>query len=841
MMKTLLLGMCLFVTLFASAQAVQGYQVLDTKQPIVFSGDRITYKGQTIPLGPRAFFIDGQLPDSVVSKYPFVFNSVNKAAEHLTHGTESSPMVLYLAPYVYWIDDPDDPSIRVPKEGSTPYGLIINCEWLKFQGLTDNAENVVLASNRGQTIGAQGNFTMFKFIGQGTSSENITFGNYCNVDLVFPLKPQLSRPKRASAIVQAQLIHCNGDKIVARNTRFISRLNLCPFVGGKRVLFDRCHFESTDDALCGTGVYLNATLDFYSSKPFYNTTGTGAVFLNCDIRSFVSDRQYFTKARGQVAVVDCRFTSPTKTYWGWQDVVPAETRNYQSNVTLNGKPLFIGKQDPASTVDLLGKPLINAYRFVHKGKVVYNTYNLLRGDDDWDPMGIKPVVLEAEKAAKQSYTNLAVQLLVSPTGVSIETKKNKVQLKATMMRFGNYVFRGEKMQWAVDAKDRSLVQLQVSDDGSICTVVPANTNDDTRRVVVRAFTSSGLEGASVITVAPPMLEAPEFSMMPTISLTKNGMLHANYKLDMTYNDQSDVRWYRCTDASGSNAIEVAVSRFNTPLREYVLSAGDIGYYLMVSVAPKHIRSKAGKAVHYVMQKPIAENDVKTAANVLTTDFKSVSTKNQPKVIPGFWTWDYLELKDSDSKNTTDKSRDAWYYGEGSDGAANLWGLLQGRSASMRYTPVGETFGNMKLIMTVAPLKTAGQGFSVAHLYMDVLIKFDAKTKSGYALRFIRTTKYHDAVDCVLLKYKNGIAVPISEPISTTAFRTFCTMTVEVKDNKLKAHVTTSAQEEGESKRDGVLKEVNLESKIEPNVFGGFGIEYNGGSPTLIKEVSVQWK
>ncbi len=277
---------------------------------------------------------------------------------------EESPMVLYIAPYVYWIDDPDDPAVRVGQGGQAPYGLIIDCEWLRFYGLSDNPVNVVLACNRGQTIGSQGNFTMFRLSGDGTSSENITFGNYCNVDLEFPLKPELNRKKRASAIVQAQLIFCDGDKIVARNTRFISRLNLMPFVGGKRVLFDRCHFECTDDAMCATGVYLNSTMDFYSSKPFYATTGTGAVLLNCDIRAFTREEQYFTKGGGQVAVVDTRFKSETTAYIGWRDVNPGDMRNYQYNVSLNGEPVLIGKKNPASTVDMTNKPLLDAYRFV---------------------------------------------------------------------------------------------------------------------------------------------------------------------------------------------------------------------------------------------------------------------------------------------------------------------------------------------------------------------------------------------------------------------------------------------------------------------------------------------
>jgi hypothetical protein len=838
-MKIFSLLMALLVVFFCSAQSINGYKSLDEKLPVVFAGSYIIFKGDTMKLGPKAFFIDGGLSDAEAAKYHYVFNSVNKAAAKLTHGSEAEPMVLYTAPYVYWIDDPDDKATRVSNDGSTPYGLIINCEWLKFYGLTDKAENVVLACNRGQTIGAQGNFTMFKFVGQGTASENITFGNYCNVDLVYPLKPELSRPKRAAAIVQAQLIHCNGDKIVARNTRFISRLNLCPFVGGKRVLFDRCHFESTDDALCGTGVYLNSTLDFYSSKPFYRTTGTGAVFLNCDVRSFAGNKQYFTKAPGQVVVIDSRFTSTANGYWGWQDVVPLETRNYQYKVSLNGKALFIGKKDAVSTVDIFGKPVADAYRFVYKGKIVYNTYNLLRGDDDWDPMEVKTLVLEAERENKKIYTQLPVQLLISPTKLSVETGRNNVLLNASVMRFGNYASKGEKINWSIAAKDKAFVELRPSDDGSTCTVVPTNTTDETKQVVITARSFSGLEGASVVLVTPAILEAPAFKSLPTMGIMNDGTVNVSYALDAKYKDQSLVSWYRCTDDKGSNAIEVAVSRFDKPLLSYNLSMGDVGYYLMATVIPKHIRSRPGEAKAFVIKQAVAAKDVKAPVNFLFTDFRNTSLKNQSAIIPGFFTWGYPQTTGNDPRNIIDKDRDAWFYGEGLDGASGMFGLLQGRSASMRYTPFGERFGDMKLEMKVAPFKTAGQGFSVAHLYMDVLINFDNKTNSGYGLRFIRTTKYHDAVDCILVKYENGKVVNLTEPVTTTAFRTSCTIVLDAKDNKLVAHVSTSSPNAEE--RPNVLKEVHMETNIIPNAFGGFGIEYNGGSPTMINEMKVLWK
>lgn len=835
--KTFVAGLFVLVGVFGSAQPGLTVKSLDANHPISFGGDHIVYHGSKIQLGPTSFYIDGQLTDEECAAFPYVFNSVNKAVEHLTDGTEETPMVLYIAPYVYWIDNPDDPAVRVSKDGATPYGLTIKCEWLRFYGLSDNAENVVLACNRGQTIGAQGNFTMLKISGQGTSSENITFGNYCNVDLVYPLKPALNREKRASAIVQAQLIHCDGDKIVARNTRFISRLNLCPFVGGKRVLFDGCHFESTDDALCGTAVYLNCTLDFNSSKPFYHTVGTGAVFLNCDIRSFTRGKQFFTKANGQVAVVDTRFTTETTNYLGWNDVPPVETCNYQYNVTINGKNVLIGQNDPSTTIDMSGKGVLNAYRFIHQGKVLYNTYNLLAGHDDWDPMQIKQLVLAAVQQNGEDYSRIPVQLLVTPTRVSVETGKNDVLLSASANLFGNYKALPEKINWTVDPGSDSLVELKVAEDGLSCRVIPTNRHNETRQVVVRATSSSGLQAASVLQVSPSFLDPPAFVSQPQIVKDKDGKLYVNYQLDMKFEDQSRVTWYRCRDANGSDPIEVAVSRINVPLKEYELSAGDIGYHIMASISPKHIRCEAGKTVSVVTKKPVSAQDVKSASNTLNTNFRNVSVRNQPLVIPGYWT--FLQSYAVDEKGVVDKDKDGWYYGEGSDGAADKVGLLQVRNARMLYTPVGEKFGDMKLRMTVTPFKTAGQGFSMAGLYMDVLIKFDTKTMTGYALRFIRTTKYHDAVDCVFVKYENGKTTEISGHVSTSCYRPSCQIEVGVKGNTLKAHAFVLGTGVIHVCPD-IVSEVQMETQIETNGFGGFGIEYHGGSPSMINEMSVEW-
>ena len=105
-----------------------------------------------------------------------------------------------------------------------------------------------------------------------------------------------------------------------------------------------------------------------------------------------------------------------------------------------------------------------------------------------------------------------------------------------------------------------------------------------------------MQAASVLTVTPSKLDPPAFSSLPVISRPKNGKLTLDYKLDMRFEDQSLVTWYRCTDANGGNPLGIAVSRMNKPMLEYELSAGDIGYFIMASVAPKHLRCDAGKPV-----------------------------------------------------------------------------------------------------------------------------------------------------------------------------------------------------------------------------------------------------
>lgn len=825
----------------------QELRVNGLNSEITFAGDYLLYKGEEIKLGPKAFYIDGQLSDEEVKGYRYVFNSVNEASLHLTNGSETDPMILYIAPWVYWIDDPDDPAIRLPKAGvGTPFGLEIECEWLKFFGLSDNPRDVVLASNRGQTMGAKGNFTMFLIRGDGTSAENVTFGNYCNIDLEYPLNPELNREKRGSAIVQAQLVFAFGDKLFARNTHFVSRLNLCPFWGGKRTLFDHCHFESTDDALAPTGVYLNSTFDIYSSKPFGHTTGTGAVLLNCTIRSFTRGEQYWVKGRGQLAVIDCRMETSSATYWGWRAEPALESRYYHFNNSINEKPVVIGAQHPFATVNMADKPLLSAYRFERDGKVVYNIYNLLRGEDEWDPLGLKTVILSAEKADAKNYTGLPTQLIVSSSRDSLETGKEEVILSAKALRFGNYESECPKVKWTVAPEFNSLVTLDMLDDTS-CRVTSISEENETKMVVVNATTDYGLEGSAVLSVSPEILEAPEFNSLPKLTMDTDGSITVHYNLDMPFMDQSLVTWYRCSNGKGSDPIEVAVSRFNEPCLDYTLTSGDIGWYIMAKVEPKHARCLPGEPKYAVTQRTVQAGDVKAEHHRMVVNLKNMSTSYQPEVKEGFFTLDCfapLDTKEHDWEATNES--DPWYYGKGVDGAAADTGLVQAnKGARLRYTPVGKKFGDMTIRFTAVPAKTAGQGFSSARQqYMDVFIKFDNEKLNGYALRLIRTTKYSDAIDFILMRYEDGIATPISEPVSADCYRPDCHLVVKIEGNRFTVHAENTRPYHIVPDRPEVVQVVNMEMEVPPNNWGGFGFQHTGtvgSGATLIKDLKVEWR
>lgn len=834
-------------------KTLEGYTPMDSSDPVEFGGTYIKYQGETIQLSETAIYVDGSLSDELAAQYPYVYNDITKAlsADALKNGTADKPMTVYVAPYVYWIDDPAATDTVQKTEGySVPYGMVVNSDYLTIKGLTGNPDNVVLAGNRGQSHASNGNYTMFRFNCSGALTvKNITIGNYCSVDLDYPLMSELNQAKRTETITQAQLADVSGDKMFADNCNFISRLNLDPINGASRSLYNNCHFESTDDALNANAVYVGCDFDFYGNRPLYSSYGTGSTFLgctfNCKILNVEAEpTQFFTKEGGTITAVDCVYNSNLSVpiSIGWTKTPSTSLKCYQSNIIHNGQSITIGGEGAKETVDMTGKSVLDAYKVVSGGKTYYNTYNLLKGSDDWDPLGVKDVI----KAAGQD--TVATQLSITSDVTEIESGKETASIGGTVNYFYGTNDTTQKITYSVSDEDKAYVKLTDNGDGT-CKVEGTNNDDAAKKVIINASTESGLEAAVGITVKPSKLDAPEYIKTPVITNDGQGSLKVDYSLDLgSREDMSAISWYRCTDAEGSNKVLVAVTRNDSPEYTYKLTAGDVGYYIMAKVESKNIRSDYGTPVNTVYDKAIGVKDVRSKN--LSTDFSNFPNIKQSEIKAGFWTVDYNRPADTESFGSWQgaDTEEPWKYGTTGNGCVGA-GLYEGTQGSrLMYTPVEGTYGDMSLELVVDPAKTAGQGFGSAGQYMDVLLKFDTSTLTGYGLRIVRTKASSNAVTFVLVKYDNGTVTEISDEVIASCYATGCTISLKVEGNKLTAHVETPTEQLADQAAKGYPHVVDLTADIEANSFGGVAIQHTGtvGSggwqnTTMLHNLNVTWE
>lgn len=834
-------------------KTLEGYTPIDSSDPVEFGGTYIKYQGETIQLSETAIYLDGSLSDELAAKYPYVYNDITKAlsADALKNGTADNPMTVYVAPYVYWIDDPAATDTVQKTDGySAPYGMVVNSDYLTIKGLTGNPDNVVLAGNRGQSHASNGNYTMFRFNCRGALTvKNITIGNYCSVDLDYPLMSELNQAKRTETITQAQLADVSGDKMFADNCNFISRLNLDPINGASRSLYNNCHFESTDDALNGNAVYVGCDFDFYGNRPLYSSYGTGSTFLgctfNCKILNVEAEpAQFFTKEGGTITAVDCVYNSNLSVpiTVGWTKYPSDSLKCYQNNIVHNGKNIIIGGEGAKETVDMTGKSVLNAYKVVSGGKTYYNTYNLLKGSDGWDPLGVKDVIAAAGQEA------VATQLTIKSDVSEIESGKETASVGSTIKYFYGEQDSTQKVTYSVSEEDKAYVKLTDNGDGT-CKVEGTNNDDAAKTVIINASTESGLEAAVGITVKPSKLEAPAFTKAPVITNDGQGSLKVDYSLDLgSREDMSAISWYRCTDAEGSNKVLVAVTRNDSPEYTYKLTAGDVGYYIMAKVESKNIRSDYGTPVNTVYDKAIGVKDVRSKN--LSTDFSNFPNIKQSEIKAGFWTVDYNRPADTESfgKWQGADTEEPWVYGVTGNGCVGA-GLYQGTQGSrLMYTPVEGTYGDMSLKLVVDPAKTAGQGFGSAGQYMDVLLKFDTSTLTGYGLRIIRTKASSNAVTFVLVKYDNGTVTEISDEVIASCYVTGCTISLKTEGNKLTAHVETPTEQLADQAAKGYPHVVDLTADIAANSFGGVAIQHTGTTgaagwqnTTMLHNLNVIWE
>jgi hypothetical protein len=657
---------------------------------------------------------------------------------------------------------------------------------------------------------------------------------------------------------------------VAINSGFVSRLNLLPFAR----TYLNCHIESSGHS-GGNSTYVNCTLEFYGS----NFSG-GRSFFNCDIylkplsagtRGRLTHRFGFTDGTGAGGVcIDTRFhrskemiDNNVAAEISW-DRAPqsATTRGYQHNVTLDGKPYVIQEAaTPGATVVIPnGSDLLTAYKVIHNGNTYYNLPNVLSGGD---PFGYAKEIKAAALAAgkdENDYLRIPVTAalrLAAGSSAMIRSGQTTATLTCSVAPAA-YASSRVLGKWQFTASKPGIVQITPGSNNSI-TVAGTNKTAAPVDVIIVAKNELGLEACALLKVEPPFVEPPIFSRAPEITRPADGRVTLSYALDLGSDlrkDESSITWYRCTDDKGSNAMKVAVSRRNKAETAYTLSDGDVGYYLMATIRPKHSVSELGPMQTVYGRSLVTKDDVKI--HVIDTDFQNFPADPQPKILPGTWTLDGYVAPEVGRNNTPryQANPNSWTYGPGQTGALGYHGLYQtARGARLFYTPASGKYDEMTVRAKFAPKKNSGQGFgSATEQFLDVYIKYDLATNTGYGLRIQRlTTEEIDSIGykgagavngCAffLAKFEKGVMTPLSKKVMSSAFHSECTVELTAKNGRLLASVTSSEETRAGDAFD-YLKEVHFDVPIESNSYGGTGMLFTGtvgGNSVLVTGWEASW-
>ena len=767
--------------------------------------------------------VDPSLPEDLPGQKKF--QTVQSAAEFCRSGSPDCPVVIGIAPGVYFLNGSE-----------TNPGLVIKRDYIKLLGLSNDARDVVLADNRGEFQGSQKQRSMsVEVCSIGFGAENISFYNYCNEPLVYPRNPSCNRPARSNSETQAYVLKVSGgdgkpsDRLYFKNCRFVSWLDTLA-VGAKRAYFKDCYIQGTDDFMGANGVFLyeDCILGCYSGYPIYGAGhgSAGMVLLRCKFVSLHPERPQvplnMSKVPGALAVIGCTFPNHAKL--GWCKKLPSTKDFYYYNLRFdNGKTAVI----PGSEVC--------ACALTSQQVKGFNPWNLLRGEDGWDPGNCR------EKYAELG--DIPVRTTIFQDEVQTALDVLHAEVSPMELRSWNLAIQpAQKHGWNFlrTGRDAGSFHIQVfperlSADTSILVRGPAkiqkisahkfsvtgdNYSQETETAVVTASAPNGISAAVPFSIAPALLPPP-IAREPSLSFDGR-YFQLSYKLEgiESGEDMSEIIWYRIS-RDDRQEIPLSASNGIGPRRSYSPSSGDIGSFLAAVIVPKSSRSGFGIPVSVTSPEPVSKDQITKTS--FESDFSEVvcldTSKEVPEIPSGCW-----------------NASGRWVYGVGYDGASENGLLTQSQFCRLDYR-VDHFAGDMSLQLLLDPENRAGQGFGGPEQFQEVYLKYDPVTRSGYGVRYTRIPEDARSVQFQLFSYKDGAAVPISEAKLSRAFRPGCKIELDAKGNTLIFKASSNA--------DGEPAAVSLSASIEPNAFGGFGIYHTGtvaiGNRTSLRHIRVDFQ
>jgi hypothetical protein len=731
------------------------------------------------------------------------FKTLQSAYAAAPQGTEEKPTIIGIKPNVYQLPGgaPRTPSLKITKN------------YITFLGLTNNRRSVVLADNRGLMQGAEDNGYILDINAIGFTARNLTILNYCNTDYEYPGDPGKNLKKRSEGITQAVSLQAAGDKHLYENVALLSRLDTM-FLQAARSYFKNVYIEGTDDWMGGgqISVWEDCTLVYPNGSGVMSAANV--VFRNC---RFVATRgmQFYKAEYGGAgfpnALINCILpvtSAKAPIAWVRGKAVP---RPSVFSLTYRNKD---AKGNRAILYDSnIGVPTLTYSRELSDAEVrAYNPWNLLRATpngvvDDWDPAGVRA------KYEAAGEGNLIYRMAVTGSGATIRTggPGTTIGASVTPRRVAD-----STITWSTKS---NLVSLDET-TGSSVVVTARNPTSEAQWVPITATAANGFYVTAYVYAEPKYLDPPKITSTPKISAPPiNGGVSLTYALDLGDRiDQSFISWSICDDAACSKAREVAVSRGNQPLKTLALMPGYAEKFIKAELRPKHQLSEAGPAVHAISAAPIPASSI-PLRNVPVTFRNFVADPNK-SYVSGLWTvlgpWTVVA----------------------EDELVNGYGVRSGNGPASFLYQEDVARNDMQIDLVMTPDKTGGQGFSIPgspsetgprNLHSDIYIKYDPRTKNGYALRFWRTT--HSSSKCMFQLYRivEGIGSPIDDKqVLSGVFKPNTTMTLKVIKDKFSVEASNNA--DGET--------LHLEGTITPNHFGGAGVFWPGGSANVYSRIDI---
>lgn len=751
--------------------------------------------------------VDGNLQQDDAAN--FRFKTLQAAYAAARPGTDEKRTVIGIRPNVYLLPakEPRTPSLRITKN------------YITFMGLTNNRRSVVLADNRGLMQGAEDDGYILDVDAIGFTAKNLTIINFCNTDYEYPGDPVKNLTKRSNVITQAVALQAAGDKHVYENVALLSRLDTM-FLRTTRSYFKDVYIEGTDDWMGGgqISVWEDSTLVYPNGSGVMSASNV--VFRNCRFEA-TRGMQFYKAEYGAAArpnvLIDSTLPvasvqSPVAWVRGKAQPRPSVFSLTYHNKDSTGRPAVIYDSNE-------GEPKFTYSRELSEGEVrAYNPWNLLRAApngavDNWDPAGVR----RQYEAAGEG--NLVYRMVLMGSSATIRTGGPGATIGATVTpdraASGDIVWSTQSDLVALNGKTLSKAT------GPSVVVTARNTTSQPQWVPITATTPNGFHVIAYVYSEPTYINPPAMTLAPQVAAPRNGSVSVTYALALGQReDQSLVSWSICDDSICSKARSVAVSRGDQPLKTLTLMPGFARKFVKVAVQPKVEISEAGPPVYAISAAPIAESEI--AAAVVSLNFRSLVTDPDESYVGGLWT-----------------ILGPWTVAA-EDELVNGYGARSGNGpASLLYQEDLER-GDMQVDIVMTPDKTAGQGFSIPgspsengprNLHSDVYIKYDPRTKNGYAMRFWRTTLSSSKCMFQLYKIANGIGSPIDDrQVLSGVLKPNTKMTLRIVGDKFTADASNTENDET----------LHLEGVITPNRFGGAGVFWPGGSANAYSRIDISY-